>query len=54
MKKCYSACPNCGEQAKIDWGDINIDGEQAWQKCHCSECETDVIEGYEYIGTEIT
>jgi len=54
MKICLSKCPQCEEENEIDWGDINIDGNQAWQKAYCYKCETNFIEIYKYIGTEIT
>lgn len=53
MKKCRDECPNCGEENEIDWGDIEIVLNSAFQKCFCNKCDTRFIEVYEYVGTEI-
>ncbi len=45
-------CPNCKKKTEYEYGDINIEDHQAWQKITCSLCEAKFVEFYELAGWE--
>lgn len=44
-------CPKCGSE-KLDYDDIEIDSEYAWQVITCDECEYQFHSVYEFVFFE--
>ena len=57
LKKKYldsggSICPYC-ESSQIEGGSIEIDGQQAWQKVSCLDCEKDWDDIYNLVDVDL-
>ena len=49
----YGVCPNCGEFEKIDYLDVDVINENAYQHCECKKCGAKFDDIYIFVGNQL-